>query len=128
MPLKGSLDLYNTFWALQAPFARPPLLVDTATFTTFKDNVAHVLPVISEASSRDRLMMGSKAGANASAAAAAAASRKRKRGEDAGAAAPVPPAPAPGQDYFFAKFLTSPELLELEVRVLAPQRRPLVEP
>ncbi|KAI0964094.1 hypothetical protein AcW1_000995 [Taiwanofungus camphoratus] len=95
-------DFYNTFWSLQLPFSRPPLFAEPGTFTAFKEAVNKVLPVIKEATAKERALMGSKAGASG------AASLKRKR-ESEGVEETA------GRDYFFAKYLTSPELLELEI-------------
>ena len=58
-----------------------------------------MLPVISEATKKERAMMGSKV-----------VSLKRKREPS-----PLEAGDDAGRDYFFAKFLTSPELLDLEV-------------
>jgi THO complex subunit 1 len=66
---------------------------------SFKGAVNAVLPVISEATKKERAMMGSKSVSGA---------LKRKRDLEVGDDA--------SRDYFFAKFLTSPELLDLEVR------------
>jgi hypothetical protein len=95
-------EFYNTFWSLQTPFAGPFVFAQANYFEKFRDSVEKVLPVIKEASAKDRAMMGSKAGASA-------AVLKRKRGADEA---------SPSEDYFFAKFLTSPDLLELEVYLL----------
>ena len=65
-----------------------------------------VLPRLKEATAHDRALAGSKASHEGS---AAATGTKRKRASDS------PDAPGVS-DYFFAKFLTSPELLDLEVR------------
>lgn len=62
-----------------------------------------VLPVVSEATKKERAMMGSKV---------VSANLKRKREPS-----PLETGDDSGRDYFFAKFLTSPELLELEVRI-----------
>lgn len=61
-----------------------------------------MLPVLKEANAKERLMTGSKA----------VAGTKRKRD-------PETPADTVGKDYFFAKFLTSPDLLDLEVRIFS---------
>ncbi|PCH34308.1 hypothetical protein WOLCODRAFT_61144 [Wolfiporia cocos MD-104 SS10] len=93
---------YNTFWSLQLPFSRPPVFTEPGKFAQFKEAVNKVLPVIKEATAKERALMGSKTTANT------AGSLKRKRdAEDAEGDA--------GKDYFFAKYLTSPELLDLEV-------------
>jgi hypothetical protein len=62
-----------------------------------------VLPVIKEATAKERLMMGIR-----SSGAGPAVSLKRKR-------EPESASERNGIDYFFAKFLTSPDLLDLEV-------------
>lgn len=62
-----------------------------------------VLPVIKEATAKERALMGSKTSSGQY------GSLKRKR-ESEGVEDNA------GGDYFFAKYLTSPELLELEVR------------
>ena len=59
------------------------------------------MPVIKEATIKERAMMGSKA---------VTGSLKRKR-----ETTPVLPDEESNQKYFFSKFLTSPDLLELEV-------------
>ncbi|EPQ59967.1 hypothetical protein GLOTRDRAFT_118437 [Gloeophyllum trabeum ATCC 11539] len=101
-----SVDFYSLFWSLQRPFSRPPLFVNPETLPSFKSAVEKVLPVIKEATSKERAMMGSRS----SDANGASRSLKRKR------------VPEPGEEtskvsreYFFAKYLTSPELLELEI-------------
>jgi hypothetical protein len=63
--------------------------------------VNKVLPYIKEANVKERAMLGSRSGTGA------AGSLKRKRDSEATESGSI--------DYFFAKFLTSPELLELEV-------------
>lgn len=59
-----------------------------------------MLPVIKEATAKERAMMGSRTGAGS------ANSLKRKRNPDE---------ENNSNEYFFAKFLTSPDLLDLEV-------------
>ncbi|KAJ7492268.1 THO complex subunit 1 transcription elongation factor-domain-containing protein [Mycena latifolia] len=93
-------DFYNTFWGLQLPFSKPPLFALPETFNEFKDAVNKVIPVIREATAKERAMMGSRAGGSVS--------LKRKREPDAEESSSV-------TEYFFAKFLTSPELLDLEI-------------
>jgi THO complex subunit 1 transcription elongation factor len=76
--------------------------MSSGAFDKFKTAVNSVLPVISEANKKERLMMGSKTlMGNVGA--------KRKREPLAESANDY------RHDYFFAKFLTSPDLLELEV-------------
>lgn len=96
------LDFYKTFWSLQHPFSRPPLFAVPETFNKFKDAVEKVLPVIKEATTKDRAMMGNRT------AAGQVHSLKRKRESGTGDETNT-------SDYFFAKFLTNPDLLSLEV-------------
>ncbi|KAJ7070684.1 THO complex subunit 1 transcription elongation factor-domain-containing protein, partial [Mycena amicta] len=98
-PQDKNHDFYNTFWSLQLFFSKPPLFAVPNTFDEFKDAVSKVLPVIKEATAKERAMMGSRAGGSAS--------HKRKREPDADE--------SPVTEYFFAKFLTSPDLLDLEI-------------
>ncbi|KAI5115877.1 hypothetical protein M0805_001137 [Coniferiporia weirii] len=94
-------EFYNTFWSLQLPFSRPPLFAIPETLENFKSAVNAVMPVIKEATVKERAMMGSKT---------AAGTLKRKR-----EATPVSAMDEGNRNYFFAKFLTSPELLDLEI-------------
>jgi hypothetical protein len=94
---------YTTFWSLQLSFSRPPLFAFPNTFGEFKDAVDKVLPVIKEATTKERAMMG-----NRSAASGASSNLKRKREPELGEA-------SNNSEYFFAKFLTSPDLLNLEI-------------
>ncbi|KAG7452092.1 UDP-glucose 4-epimerase [Guyanagaster necrorhizus] len=100
----GNADnFYQTFWSLQQPFSKPPLFSDPSTFPVFKESVDKVLPVLKEATAKERVMMGSRAGSGGS------GSLKRKR-------EPLDTGEEPVTDYFFAKFLTSPDLLDLELK------------
>ncbi|KAF8215799.1 THO complex subunit 1 transcription elongation factor-domain-containing protein [Mycena galopus ATCC 62051] len=92
-------DFYNTFWSLQLPFSKPPLFAQPNTFDEFKDAVNKVIPVIREATVKERIQMGTRAGGSTS--------LKRKREPDAENSTVT--------EYFFAKFLTSPDLLDLEI-------------
>ena len=74
------------------------------TFNEFKEAVGRVLPVIKEATAKERAMMGSRSSNSP------AQSLKRKR-------EPESADEKNGSEYFFAKFLTSPDLLDLEVRI-----------
>ncbi|KDR85576.1 hypothetical protein GALMADRAFT_218672 [Galerina marginata CBS 339.88] len=93
-------DFYNTFWSLQLPFSKPPLFAKKETFPAFKDAVNRVMPVIKEATAKERAMMGSRGGAGSF------HNLKRKR---------EPDEESNSNEYFFAKFLTSPDLLDLEI-------------
>ncbi|KAG6332420.1 hypothetical protein ID866_6671 [Astraeus odoratus] len=95
-------DFYNTFWSLQLPFSRPPLFANLDMFNKFKDAVDKVLPVIKEATTKDRAMMGNRAATTQT------NPLKRKRDLEPGEE-------TNSSDYFFAKFLTSPDLLSLEI-------------
>lgn len=95
-------DFYKTFWSLQLPFSRPPTFASPDTFDNFKQAVEKVLPVIKEATTKERAMMGNRASACHSA--PLKRTREVQPGEETNTS-----------DYFFAKFLTSPDLLNLEV-------------
>ncbi|KIJ66457.1 hypothetical protein HYDPIDRAFT_86611 [Hydnomerulius pinastri MD-312] len=100
---KGEKDgFYKTFWSLQLPFSRPPLFASPNTFNEFKEAVDKVLPVIKEATTKERAMMGNRSSAGPS------GILKRKREAEPGEE-------TNSSDYFFAKFLTSPDLLTLEI-------------
>ena len=94
-------EFFYTFWSLQLPFSRPTVFTQPNTLASFKEAVAAVMPVIKEATVKERAMMGSKA----------VIGTKRKR-EDV---LPTLNTDDSTRSYVFAKFLTSPELLELEV-------------
>ncbi|KAG1839472.1 THO complex subunit 1 transcription elongation factor-domain-containing protein [Suillus tomentosus] len=93
---------YTTFWSLQLPFSRPPLFAFPNTFGEFKDAVDKVLPVIKEATTKERAMMGNRGTSGTS------NNLKRKREPELGET-------SNNSEYFFAKFLTSPDLLNLEI-------------
>ena len=101
---KEPTEFYHTFWSLQLPFSKPPIFTGPETFPQFKEAVNKVLPVIKEATTKDRAMMGSRTGA------AGSSSLKRKREPDSEETHIT--------EYFFAKFLTSPDLIDLEVCLL----------
>ncbi|KAL0570657.1 hypothetical protein V5O48_011305 [Marasmius crinis-equi] len=96
------IEFYNTFWSLQLPFSKPAVFASPNAFPEFKDAVMKVLPVIKEANAKERLMMGSKG------VAASNGSLKRKREDTEDAEDAV-------EEYFFAKFLTNPDLLDLGI-------------
>jgi len=100
------LDFYNTFWSIQLPFSKPSQFALPKTFGEFQEAVNKVLPIIKEATVKERALTGSR---TVMTGAAAANTFKRKRETEAAAEQP------PGKEYFFAKFLTSPDLLDLEV-------------
>ncbi|KAI0801474.1 UDP-glucose 4-epimerase [Fomes fomentarius] len=102
---KEKEDFYHTFWSLQLPFSRPPLFAEPHTFPFFRDAVNKVLPVIKEATAKDRALMGSKSN-HANSAASGPLKRKRDPGALESSAK---------SEYYFAKYLTSPELLDLEI-------------
>jgi len=97
-----SADFYRTFWSLQLSFSRPPLFANPDMLNKFKEAVDKVLPVIKEATTKDRAMMGNRTATTQT------TTLKRKRELEPGDE-------TNSSDYFFAKFLTSPDLLSLEV-------------
>ncbi|KAJ3847981.1 THO complex subunit 1 transcription elongation factor-domain-containing protein [Lentinula lateritia] len=108
-----STDFYSTFWSIQLPFSKPSVFATPnppMTFAQFQDAVDRVLLVIKEATAKERAMMG--AGRSASTMGPATLKRKRGQGEEMVIAGN---ANNKAMEYFFAKFLTSPELLDLEL-------------
>ncbi|OJT13963.1 THO complex subunit 1 [Trametes pubescens] len=99
-------DFFYTFWSLQLPFSRPHQFSETRTFSAFKTAVDKVLPVIKEATAKERALMGNK---SLHATVGASSQLKRKRAPAAAAESPAT------SEYYFAKYLTSPELLDLEI-------------
>ena len=85
--------------------------------TIFRSNVSKIVLTLSEATKRDRLSSMSKSATPPP----ATAGTKRKRDAEADGANPetsssvAPPKAESTKDYFFAKFLTNYDLLELEV-------------
>ena len=80
------------------------MFAEPQTFPAFKEAVDKVLPVIKEATAKERALMGNK---SSSGSGAASGSLKRKRESGSSKAS--------NGEYYFAKYLTSPELLDLEV-------------
>ncbi|KAJ2918375.1 hypothetical protein MD484_g2029, partial [Candolleomyces efflorescens] len=99
--LQKKEDFYNTFWELQLYFSKPTIFASPDSLENFKTGVNKVMPVIKEATAKERAMMGSR---NLT---GTAASLKRKREPEA--------EETNLNEYFFAKFLTSPDLLDLEI-------------
>ncbi|KAE9406932.1 hypothetical protein BT96DRAFT_933839 [Gymnopus androsaceus JB14] len=102
-------SFYQTFWSLQLPFSKPPVFASPLlappqgwTFAQFQDAVDKVLPVIKEATAKERAMMG--AGSRSTATLRSKHEHDEKEDSEGNE-----------MDYFFAKFLTSPELLDLEI-------------
>ncbi|KAG5652065.1 hypothetical protein H0H81_006420 [Sphagnurus paluster] len=96
-------EIYETFWSLQLPFSKPPLFANPETFPQFAEAVNKVLPQIKEATAKERAMMGSRTSSGTS------LKRKRESNTDEGNTK------ANATEYFFAKFLTSPDLIDLEI-------------
>jgi hypothetical protein len=95
------LDFYNTFWSLQTYFSRPQTFADKTAFPIFRTVVESVLGVLAEATKKEQNLMGGGTESTGK----RSDSQSVRGTEDLGV----------GLDYFFAKFLTSPELLEFEV-------------
>jgi hypothetical protein len=100
--ISSTTEFYNTFWHLQVPFSKPPIFANKDTFSEFKEAVNKILPVIKEATAKERAMMGSRVGVGTGL-------HKRKREPES--------EESNINEYFFAKFLTSPDLLDLEARL-----------
>ncbi|KIY50481.1 UDP-glucose 4-epimerase [Fistulina hepatica ATCC 64428] len=92
-------EFYDTFWSLQLPFSKPSILVEPREWENFKHSVDLVLPKVKDATTKDRASLGKSAHAGA----------KRKRDAE------VAVATDSKSDYFSAKYLTSPDLLDLEI-------------
>ncbi|GJJ11785.1 hypothetical protein Clacol_006023 [Clathrus columnatus] len=58
--LEETEEGFQTFWSLQTAFSRPPLFARALPFESFRKAVDTVLPAISEATKKERAMMGSK--------------------------------------------------------------------
>ena len=121
--LDGRVEFYQTFWSVQKPFSNPSFFQNPDAMATFRANVSKILPVLNEATKRDRQSSTSK---SATPAALAGAKRKRDAETESGAVEVPPSRPAlekpesSKKDYFFAKFLTNFDLLELEVCAVTP--------
>lgn len=121
--LHERVEFYQTFWSVQNPFSNPSYFQKVDAMATFRVNVSKILPALSEATRKDRLSSTSK---SATPAAIAGAKRKRDTEIEANAAEAPANGSALGQpesskkDYFFAKFLTNFDLLELEVCTIVP--------
>jgi len=103
-------QFYNTFWSLQAYFARPHLFSSKEAISTFKAATATVMGTLMELSKKEQGPSGSTAKS-----AGPSSGTKRKHIDPQHQVASDEPQNV-GQDYFFAKFLTSPDLLDFEVR------------
>jgi hypothetical protein len=114
---RNLVDFYYTFWSLQQPFARPNVFADPTAFPAFKESVSRVLPFIKEATAKERAMMGNKSASGNNnltpstplPVVSIGSKRKRDGTEAVDESSSL-------KSYFFAKFLTSPDLLDLEVR------------
>ncbi|KAH9056853.1 hypothetical protein EDB87DRAFT_1675852 [Lactarius vividus] len=53
-------DLYNTFWSIQLPFSKPAQFALPQTFNEFQDAVNKILPVLKEATAKERALTGSR--------------------------------------------------------------------
>lgn len=93
------------------------MFADPAVFPAFKESVNKVLPFIKEATAKERAMMGNKAAAGngnnnltplTSQTVVMVGSKRKRDGTEAVDESSL-------KSYFFAKFLTSPDLLDLEV-------------
>lgn len=102
---KKKAEFYNIFWSLQTYFARPQTFANKDAFPAFKKSVEAVLAVLIEATKKEQAMMGSGGKGQAS------SGSKRKFADTQDMAEDT----TTGQKYFFAKYLTSPDLLEFEV-------------
>ncbi|KIO28702.1 hypothetical protein M407DRAFT_22130 [Tulasnella calospora MUT 4182] len=116
---KKKAEFYNTFWNLQTYFARPQTFGQQTALPAFKESVEAVLAALIEATKKEKAMTGTgpKGGSGA------AAGSKRKFSE----MLDVPEDVGTQQNYFFAKYLTSPDLLEYELADSVFRRQVLVQ-
>ena len=91
------------------------MFADPVAFPAFKESVNKVLPFIKEATAKERAMMGNKSASGNNLAPSVSlpvvsvgSKRKRDTAEGVDESSSL-------KSYFFAKFLTSPDLLDLEV-------------
>jgi aldose 1-epimerase len=93
------------------------VFADSGVFPVFKESVNKVLPFLKEATAKERAMMGNKSASannnnltslNSQTSVTAGSKRKRDGVEAVDESSSL-------KSYFFAKFLTSPDLLDLEV-------------
>ncbi|KAG9050630.1 hypothetical protein FS837_003730 [Tulasnella sp. UAMH 9824] len=112
-------EFYNTFWNLQTYFARPQTFGQQTALPAFKQSIETVLAALVEATKKEKAMTGTgpKGGAGA------AAGSKRKFSE----MLDVPEDVGTQQNYFFAKYLTSPDLLDYELADSVFRRQVLVQ-
>jgi hypothetical protein len=125
--LHKKAEFYKKFWSVQTPISNPPEFFSNKksgeeALEVFKSNVGKILSVFMDATKKER-MSTSVAKTTAMApplVADAVAGMKRKRddigtkGLKSGLEIPAVEEDA-SKDYFFAKFLTNFDLLELEV-------------
>ncbi|KAF8344075.1 THO complex subunit 1 transcription elongation factor-domain-containing protein, partial [Cantharellus anzutake] len=120
-PEEQKIEFYNTFWSLQYPFSFPQIFHKTKCLPDdLKRNVDKVLAALGEATKRDRQSSGNKS------LVAVSAGVKRKR-EDEGEPFGESGTTSSTTDYFFAKFLTRPDLLDLQIADLHFRRQILVQ-
>ncbi|KAG8863163.1 UDP-glucose-4-epimerase [Tulasnella sp. 330] len=113
---KKKVELYNSFWSLQTYFARPQTFANPDAMPTFKVAAQNVLAVLSEASKKEQAMMGTVKGP-------VKRNVAKSPTEETISASAAPPS----ADYFFAKLLTSPDLLEFELADVVFRRQILVQ-
>ncbi|KAG9015256.1 UDP-glucose-4-epimerase [Tulasnella sp. JGI-2019a] len=109
---KKKAERYNTFWSLQTYFARPQTFASPDAMPAFKIAAQNVLSVLSEASKKEQAMMGTVKGPT---------KRNVPKAVSEDTATP------PSAEYFFAKLLTSPDLLEFELADVVFRRQILVQ-
>ncbi|KAG8984504.1 hypothetical protein FRB90_005295, partial [Tulasnella sp. 427] len=112
---KRKVEFYNTFWSIQTYVARPQTFGSQTALSAFKQSVETVLGALIEATKKERALTGTgpKGGSGA----------KRKYAE----MLDVPDDVGTEQNYFFAKYLTSPDLLEYELADTLFRRQVLVQ-
>uniref|UniRef100_A0A7S3WPI0 THO complex subunit 1 n=1 Tax=Emiliania huxleyi TaxID=2903 RepID=A0A7S3WPI0_EMIHU len=117
-------SLYASFWGLQAAFADPAAAVKPESWATLVSRLETVLQVFANIVSTDAAPSAEAAPADPSPAGDEAAAASGGEGEDAEM---EEAAHEMGREVYFAKFLTSPKLLQLQLRDAYFRRHVLVQ-
>lgn len=105
---------------MQYPFSRFPFFAEQDAFKAFQKAVNTVLPVLAEATKQERNLSGNKTGTSNTVATKPLSGLKRKREDESAVTSQKAQSAAMNGKkddlaYTFIKYLTSPELLELEI-------------
>lgn len=127
---KVGFDFYSTFWGLQRAFAEPATAVGNESWKPLVKNVEAVLQVFSAFGSSSDITSDSAADTNTLTATPAAAAASEEAADDVATMEVDQGAAVQGealQEVYFAKFLTSPKLINLQLRDAYFRRHLLVQ-